>query len=89
MQPKEENAPSLRSGFRNDSEALYVPTGSSYGSMSAQELSVHQTVERYNIVNSFLNKLGMSGGEKTRDFAQHILLKMLPMVKGDDIADLE
>ena len=41
MKPKDENAPSLRSGFRNDSEALYVPSGSSFDNMSPEELALH------------------------------------------------
>ena len=55
MKPRETDAPSLRSGFKNDSEALYVPKASSYQSPHEQDL--HRTVEAYNTVNDFLNRL--------------------------------
>jgi hypothetical protein len=66
MQAKPENAPSLRSGFKPSSEALYVPKFSAYGELSPQEIHLHETVERYNIVNTFLNTLKNS---ESREFA--------------------
>ena len=57
MKPKQENAPSLRSGFRPDSEALYIPSGSNFQNMSAEEIALHQTIERYNLVNNFINSV--------------------------------
>ena len=56
-QQDKKDAPSLRSGFRNDSEALYEPQGANFAQMSPEELAVHQTVERYNMVNRFLNQI--------------------------------
>ena len=50
---------------------------------------MHHTVERYNIVNRFLNDLAQSSSEKTREFAKHLLIKLLPMAKVEDLADLD
>ena len=84
MQPKSENAPSLRSGFKPNSEALYTPTGSTY--TSPKEIALHQSVERFNIVNDFLNSLK---SQEERDFARHLLLKMIPDVDIDELSNLD
>lgn len=85
MKPKEENAPSLRSGFKPNSEALYIPQNSSYTDLSPEEQSLHWTVERYNIVNDFLNTLK----PESRDYAQHLILNMLPTTSVDNLGDLD
>ena len=86
MKPKDESAPSLRSGFKGpDSEALYVPVGSNYDAISAEEASVHKTVERYNLVNGFLNTLK----PQEREFAQHLVIKLLPSVSADNLSELD
>ena len=74
MKPKDNKAPSLRSGFKKDSEALYVPESSNYNELSPEEASVHKTVERYNLVNDFLNNLK----PQEREFAQHLVIKLMP-----------
>ena len=57
-----------------------MPTGQDFANLSPEEISVHQTVERYNIVNSFLNELGKNSGTEAKEFAKDLLLKMLPLV---------
>ena len=57
-----------------------MPTGQDFANLSPEEISVHQTVERYNIVNSFLNELGKTSGTEAKEFAKDLLLKMLPLV---------
>jgi len=86
MQPKSEDAPSFRSGFKPNSEALYVPKFSVYGDLSPKDLFLHETVERYNIVNDFLNTLKSA---ETRDFAQHLIIKLLPCVNTNDLSELD
>ena len=66
MKPKDEKAPSLRSGFRNDSEALYVPANPAYADLTPEEIDLHRTIEQYNIVNDFLNE---QKDAETRRFA--------------------
>ena len=58
MQPKKDDAPSLRGPLNTkNAEALYVPAGGSVADLTPQERWLHETVERYNVVNDFLNKL--------------------------------
>lgn len=40
-------------------------------------------------MNEFLNELGHQSGEEKKEFAKHLLLKMLPLVKLDDLANLD
>lgn len=54
--------------------------------MSPEEIAVHQTVERYNMVNRFLNKIT---SPSDKEFAQHLLRQMVPQVQSSDLADLE
>jgi len=87
MQAKAENAPSFRSSFKPpNSEALYVPKFSAYGELSPQEVFLHETVERYNIVNTFLNTLKNA---YSRDFAEYLIIKLLPNVDTSDLSELD
>ena len=84
LKPKQTDAPSLRSGFKNDSEALYVPQRSTYEDPAEAEL--HRTVERYNTVNAFLNKID---GSEQREFAHYLLLKLLPTIDTTNLVELD
>lgn len=53
MKPKDPNSSSLKANFKQDSEALYEHT--SFASPS--ERLLQETVDRYNIVNDYLNTI--------------------------------
>ena len=84
-QNKDGDGPSLRSGFRNDSEALYEPQNSAYGSLSPEEIELHKTVERHNMVNRFMARL--EGGD--REMAEFLLRKLLPAEGKLSLTELE
>ena len=85
IKPKDGAAPSLRSSFKNDAEALYVPQGSTFSDMSGEEVRLHQTVERYNIINDYLNTVP----QEKRDFAQHLFMRLMPSLQVDELKDLD
>ncbi len=44
------------------------------------------TVERYNMVNDFLNTLLE---QESREFAEHLILQILPSLKSDDLCEID
>ena len=82
MKPREEDAPSFRGGFKPNSEALYVPEEYT----SCETRALHQTVERYNLVNSFLNSIN---DPEAREFAEYLLTELIPSCSVHKLSDLD
>jgi len=58
-----------------------------YSNLSPLELSVHQTVEKYNMVRFFLNSIAR---QEARDFAEYLIVHLLPSIETtDDLAELD
>lgn len=87
MRPQEDGALSLRGSIKKEAEALYVPHGSDLAKLSPKERFLHETVERYNIVNAFLNTF--KGKSDARSFAEYLIIKLLPSVDTQNLAELD
>ena len=90
LRPKEEPAylrseqgssKSLTANFRNDSEALYEPKGLE----TPEQRKLQETVERYNLVQEFLN--GIEDLQR-RNFASDLLLSWLPEIDKSSLSEL-
>ena len=82
MKPRKEDEPTLRTGFKPNAEALYVPQDYT----SCENRALYQTVERYNMVNSFLNRIQDS---RSREFAEHLLSQLLPYCNENKLSELD
>lgn len=72
MKPRSDDAPSLRGGYKPKNEALYVPEEFM---TRCEDRELHQTVERYNLVNTYLKSIADA---QLREFAAHLLSHLLP-----------
>ena len=81
LKSMDENSSSLRASFKQDSEALYEPQSIE----TPEKRYLQETVERYNLVNDFLNTIK---DKSQREFASHLILQILPAVDRSDFNEI-
>ena len=81
LKPEQGSNKSLKANFRNDSEALYEPIGVE----TPEQRKLQETVERYNLVQEFLN--GIEDLQQ-RNFASDLLLSWLPEIDEASLSEL-
>ena len=75
LKPKSENSPSIKPYFKPNSESLFEPHQSFQTLDSSSSIHVKETVERYNLIMNYLNKIS---NESQRAFATHLIVVILP-----------
>lgn len=84
---EDQNSPSLRSGFKPNSEALYEAHQSEYLSSNAIKAKiVQQTVERYNLIKKFLTTFE---NDTDSQFASYLITEMLKSLKTDELSEYD